>query len=134
MSALSETPEMASSHCSFGSDPPRKSFGSGCEIILHVLKPPFLMWGSPRPCGWLVVATGTLGQAPGRIQPVVTPHPKEWGLPGAWNREKVSPCCWPLQAPPSTAGRSPLAEEEGKSLTLELTEFMQGVVGDGHDC
>lgn len=86
MSALSETPEMASSHCSFGSDPPRKSLRSGCEIILHVLKPPFLMWGSPRPCGWLVVATGTSGQAPGGIQPVVTPHPKEWGL--AWGLEQ----------------------------------------------
>lgn len=75
-----------------------------------------------------------LRAGPGSIQPLATPHPKEWGLPGAWNREKVSPRCRPLQAPPSTAGRSLLAEEEGKSLTLELTEFMQGVVGDGHDC
>lgn len=135
MSALSETPEMASSHCSFGSNPPRKLLWSG-EIIL----PSHCMCSATIPdvglsqAMWMARGGHRDLRAGTREDPTCShPHPREWGLPGAWNREKVSPhpCHWPLQAPSSTAGLSLLAEAGSKPLTLELTEFMEG---DGYDC
>ena len=72
-------------------------------------------------------------------QPAAAPHPGEGRgtcQPEAGNGEKVPSYQWrwPLQASASKAGRCLLAGMGSKSLTLELTKFMEKVVGDGCDC
>lgn len=146
MSTLSETLEMAHSRCGFGSNPPKRLLQHGCEIILpshcmcSVTVPQTLGLcpGLSRPCEWLVRTAGTSGRAPGRTRPSATPHPVEQRgtcRPEAGNREKVPShrWQWPLQAPASKAGRCLLARVGSKSLTLELTKFIERVVGDNHD-
>lgn len=85
------------------------------------------------------MSTGTSGWTLGRTQPAAALHPGEWRgacWPEARNREKVPShqWWWPSQAPASKAGRSLLAGVGNKSLILELTKFMERVVGDGRDC
>lgn len=117
----------ASSHCGFGSDPPRKSVWPGCEIILpshcvcSATVPDVRALPSPLPgC----VDGSWWPQGPqGRIQPVATPHPREWGL--AWSLEQGKVSHIPAVGHCRQAGSIP--------LTLELTGFVGGVVGDGHD-
>lgn len=125
--ALSGTPKQASSHCGFGSNPPRKSVWPGCEIILpsHCMcsatLPDVRALPSALQAVWMARGGHRDLRAGSSPEPLLIPESGVW--PGAWNRGKChTSLCWPLQA-----------EAGSKPLTLELTGFVAGVVGDGHD-